>query len=57
MNNYVITKYSYNKAKELGLTIKLSQNKTKKLDVYKDNIFHASVGDSAYQDYPQYILK
>ena len=57
MNNYVITKYSYNKAKELGLTIKLSQNKIKKLDVYKDNIFLASVGDSAYQDYPQYILK
>ena len=54
-NNYVITKYSYDKAKELGLTIKLSQFTTKKLDVYKDNVYIASIGDSRYQDYPHYI--
>ena len=54
-NKYVITKYSYNKAEELGLTIKLSQYTTKKLDVYKDNIYIASIGDSRYQDYPNYL--
>ena len=54
-NKYVITKYSYDKAKELGLTIKLSQYTTKKLDVYKDNIYIASIGDSRYQDYPNYL--
>ena len=54
-NKYVITKYSYDKAKELGLTIKLSQYTTKKLDVYKDNIYIASIGDSRYQDYPNFL--
>ena len=54
-NNYVITKYSYDKAKELGLTIKLSQYATKKLDVYKDNVYIASIGDSRYNDYASYI--
>ena len=55
-NNNVITKYSYDRAKKLGLTIKLSQFTTKKLDVFKDNIYIASIGDSRYQDYPSYIL-
>ena len=55
-NNYIITKYSYDRAKELGLTIKLSQYITKKLDVYKDNVYIASIGDSRYQDYPHYCI-
>ena len=54
-NNYIITKYSYDRAKELGLTIKLSQFTTKKLDVYKDNVYINSIGDSRYLDYPNYI--
>ena len=54
-NKYIITQYSYDKAKELGLTIKLSQFTTKKLDVYKNNVYLASVGDSRYFDYPNYI--
>ena len=56
MSNYKITKYTYDKAKELGLTIKLSTNPLKKIDVYKNNIFLGSIGDSRYQDYPNYIL-
>ena len=56
MNKYIITQYSYDRAKELGLTIKLSQFTTKKLDVYKDNVYINSIGDSRYQDYPHYIL-
>ena len=48
MSHYVITKYSYDKVKELGLVIKVSRNSLKKLDVYKKNIFLASIGDSRY---------
>ena len=55
MNKYIITQYSYDRAKELGLTIKLSQFTTKKLDVYKDNVYLASIGDSRYNDYGNYL--
>ena len=34
----IITKYSYDKAKELNLTLKVSQNPLKKIDVYEDNV-------------------
>lgn len=56
MCNYVITKYSYDKAQQLRLVIEVSKNKYKKIDVYKENIFLASIGDIHYQDYPHYIL-
>ena len=56
MSNYVITKYSFDKAKELNLTIKVSKNPLKKLDVYRDNIFLASIGDIRYNDYPHYCI-
>ena len=56
MSNYVITKYTYDKAKELGLTVKVSKFPLKKLDVYKDNIYIASIGQSLYNDYPHYII-
>ena len=56
MSNYKITKYTYDKAKELGLTVKVSKFPLKKLDVYKDNIYIASIGQSLYNDYPNYII-
>ena len=56
MSNYKIIQYSYDKAKELGLTIKLSQFTTKKLDVFKDNKFISTIGDSRYQDYGHYCI-
>ena len=56
MSNYVITKYSFDKARELGLSIKVSKNKMKKIDVYKDNIFLGNIGDSRYNDYPHYCI-
>ena len=56
MSNYVITKYSFDKAKELNLTIKVSKNPLKKLDVYRDNIFLGNIGDSRYNDYPHYCI-
>ena len=55
MSNYKITEYSFNKAKLLNLVIKVSTNPSKKIDVYKDNKFIGSIGDSHYQDYPNYL--
>ena len=37
MSNYIITQYSYDKAKKLNLIIKPSKNKGKKIDVYTIN--------------------
>jgi len=54
---YKITNYTYKKAKKLGLKVKPSTNKTKKIDVYKNNNKIASVGAYGMNDYPTYILK
>ena len=57
---YSITKYSYDQAKKLGVTIKPSESKNKKIDIYnKDGKKIASVGGvkkdgSYYKDYPTY---
>jgi len=52
---YKITPYSYKKAKELNVTIKPSQNKNKKIDVFKNGELIASIGAIGYSDYPTYI--
>jgi predicted Zn-dependent protease len=52
---YIITNYSYKKAKEHNVTIKPSQNKNKKIDVYKNGELIASIGAIGYKDYPTYI--
>ena len=54
---YKIKNYSYKKAKELNVEIKPSKKKNKKLDVYKNNVLIATVGDIRYMDYPTYIDK
>ena len=54
---YAITKYTYKKAKRLGLRVKPSSNKTKKIDVYKQDKKIASVGAYGINDYPTYIQK
>ena len=58
MSNYVITKYTYDKAKELGLTVKVSKYPLKKIDVYKnkDNVYLGSIGDARYNDFPHYCI-
>lgn len=48
---YNITQYSYNKAKELGVQIKPSSRKNKKIDVFKDGKFLVSIGDIRYSDF------
>ena len=54
---YVITQYTYKKAKKLGLQVKPSNNKTKKIDIFKNNKKIASVGANGMNDYPTYIKK
>ena len=52
---YTIKKYSYDQAKKLGVTIKPSEHKNKKIDVYKDNNFICSIGNSRFLDFPSYL--
>ena len=52
---YKITSYTKDKANQLGVTVKSSDNKKKKIDVFKNNKKVASVGAVGYRDYPTYI--
>lgn len=52
---YKITEYSYNQAKKLGVEIKPSKTKNKKIDVYKNGRKLYSIGDIHYGDYPTYL--
>lgn len=52
---YEITSYSYQQAKRLGVTIKPSTNKKKKIDVFKDGDKIASIGAIGYGDYPTFM--
>jgi len=62
---YNITNYTYKQAKKLGLEVKPSTNKTKKIDVYKITRKNktiqkkkiASVGAYGMNDYPTYMKK
>lgn len=53
---YNITQYSKNQAKKLGVTIKPSKVKNKKIDVFNKNGEKiASIGYLGMGDYPSYI--
>jgi hypothetical protein len=52
---YVITGYTKSQANKLGVTVKPSSKKGKKIDVYKADKKIASIGDINYLDYPNYI--
>ena len=52
---YLISDYSYKKAKDLNVEIKPSKTKTKKIDVFKDGHLIASIGALGYKDYPTFI--
>ena len=54
---YTITKYTLKRANQLGVSVAPSQNKTKKIDVFKSNKKIASVGAYGMNDYPTYIIK
>ena len=52
---YEITNHSKTQAKKLGVEIKPSTNKNKKLDVFRDNKKIASIGRAGYKDYGTYL--
>jgi hypothetical protein len=54
---YTITNYTYKQAKKLGVQVKPSTNKTKKIDVYKKGRKIASVGAYGMNDFPTFIKK
>jgi len=55
---YTITQYSYKQAKKLGVTIKPSAVKHKKIDVFNKNGEKlASIGYRGMNDYPTWIKK
>ena len=57
MPKYNITNYTQKQAKKLGVTVKQSRKKDKKIDVYKKNKLIASVGANGMNDFPTYIKK
>lgn len=52
---YKITPYTLNQAKRLGVKVKPSRTKGKKIDVFKDGRKVASVGALGYADYPTFM--
>ena len=52
---YVIKQYTFDQAEKYGYIVKVSSNRNKKLDVYKDNVKICSIGDSRYKDFPTHI--
>jgi hypothetical protein len=54
---YIISKKQRIIAANMGLKIAPSKNPLKKLDVYKDGIKVASIGDIEYDDYHSYMKK
>lgn len=52
--SYSITSYSRSQAKKLGVVIKKSTNKKKKIDVFKDGKKIASIGAISYGDFPTF---
>ena len=54
---YIITHYTLKRAKKMNVTVKLSQQKNKKLDVFKNDVKIATIGDSRYKDFPTYVIE
>ena len=52
---YHITEYTYKQAKKIGVTVKPSTVKDKKIDVFRKGEKIASVGALGYKDYPTFI--
>lgn len=54
---YDILPYSKKQAKKLGVTIKPSTNKNKKIDIFKNNKKITSIGAAGYSDYPHFLMQ
>ena len=55
MTAYTITDHTRQRAKELGVEVRPSRRKGKKIDVLRDGKVIASVGAIGYNDYPTYL--
>ena len=53
--SYKIKPLQFKKAKAIGVTIKPSTNKKKKIDVFKNDKKVGSIGAMGYMDYASYI--
>lgn len=53
--SYKILPYTLKQAKAIGVEVKPSTKKNKKIDVYKDGKMIASVGATGYKDYATYL--
>ena len=54
---YTITDYTLQRAKQMKVTVQLSQQKNKKIDVFKKGVKIATIGDLRYKDFPTYIIE
>ena len=54
---YQISSYTKSKAKKMGVVVKPSTRKGKKIDVFKNGKKVASVGAKGYNDYTTYSKK
>jgi hypothetical protein len=52
---YKILPYTVLRAKKIGVIVRTSKNKKKKIDVFKDGKKVGSVGAIGYKDYPTYM--
>jgi len=52
---YVITEYTKKKAKAVGVEVRPSTRKGKKIDVFQEGKKIASIGDLNYKDYPTFL--
>ncbi len=55
MSVYNIKDYSFKQADKLGVQIRPSSNKKKKIDVFKNGQKLAEIGAIGYGDYPTYL--
>ena len=53
--DYVITDYSYRKAKELNVELRPAENKHKKIGVWKNGKHETDIGAKNYKSYPEYM--
>jgi hypothetical protein len=53
--SYIISPYAYQMAKKLGVSIKPSTLKNKKIDVFENNKKIASIGAKGMKDYQIYL--
>jgi hypothetical protein len=52
---YHITQHTRDRAKQIGVEVKISTNPRKKIDVFKQGELIASIGATGYSDYGTYL--